>query len=139
MSRNYKYSQAEDNYIRDKLDECAKEGRLLESTDDVFDYLDELGLGQAFSDYFESMPRAERRRVVEEHKQKYRDYRARPGLSNSAARGAPPSDSGYGSRVSGPSGIERLRQGDEDSVRFDEVKDESFIFDISARVSSVLD
>ncbi|KAI7779108.1 hypothetical protein LA080_001363 [Diaporthe eres] len=115
MSKNYQYSQAEDNYIRDKLDELAKAGRLLESTDDVFDYLDELGLGTAFCDYFESMPRAERKKIVEEHKQKYRNYQARPGLATAAARGPPPSDSAYEStgRVSGPPGIERLRQADE--------------------------
>lgn len=141
MSKNYQYSQAEDNYIRDKLDELAKAGRLLESTDDVFDYLEELGVGRAFSDYFESMPRPERRKVVDEHKQRYRDYQARPGLATGAARGPPPSDSAYGStgRVSGPTGIERLRQADEDSVRFDTAKGEPFSLDLPARVPSALD
>lgn len=141
MSKNYQYSQAEDTYIRNKLDELAKAGRLLESTDDIFDYLEELDVGRAFSDYFESIPRAERKKIVEEHKQKYRNYQARPGLATAAARGPPPSDSAYESagRASGPPGIERLRQADEYSVRVDKAKGEPFSFDMPAGVSSALD
>lgn len=117
MSKNYKYSQAEENYIRDKLDELAKNGRLLASTDDVFDYLEEIGV--AFSGYFDSLPRTEQRRIVEEHKQKHREYEAGPAVAASGARGALSADSAYGSssRMSGPTGIDRLRQADEDSVR----------------------
>lgn len=120
MSKNYKYSQAEENYIRDKLDDLAKTGRLLKSTDDVFDYLEEIGVGRAFSDYFDSLPRTEQRKIVEEHKQKHREYEAGPAVAASGARGALSADSAYGSssRMSGPAGTDRIRQVDEDSVRF---------------------
>lgn len=117
MSKQFEYSQAEDTYIRLKLDELAKAGQLLETTDAVFDYLDER-LSTTFSNYFDGMPRAEQRRIVADHKQKYHDYQARPSLATAAARGPPSFDSTYGSRVSGPAGIERHRQADEDSVRF---------------------